>query len=130
MVHFSPEQSHWVLQWVNHLSMSRPLCSSFSVVKQLELLSEYFARYCRNWLSLTEWNTYSWQPKMVYCKLDILVKMVNCKLTTIANKRVYCRPVFAMRCLSLGGIEGVWGGYIRQNSSLMHSLMTCHAHVW
>ena len=36
------------------------------------------------------------------------MKMVNCKLTTIANKTVYCRLLLAMRCLSLGAIEGVW----------------------
>ena len=35
--------------------MFRLLCS-FSVVKQLELRSAYFERYCRNWLSFTELN--------------------------------------------------------------------------
>ena len=43
---------------VNHLSMSRPLCWSFSVVQLLELYSAYFGRYCRNWLSFTALQLY------------------------------------------------------------------------
>ena len=70
---------------VNHLSMSRPLCWSSSVVQLLELYSAYFWRYCRNWLSFTALKMYPWHLKMVYCKLDILLKMASCKVTTIEN---------------------------------------------
>ena len=66
--------------------MSRPLCWSFSIVKKLELWSACFGRYCRNWLSFTALKTYSWHLKMVYCQLDILVKMVSSKVTTIENE--------------------------------------------
>ena len=62
----------------------------FGVLKHLELRSAYFWRYCRNWLSFTELKTYSWKLKMVYCKLDILLKMVNWKLKTIANELFNC----------------------------------------
>ena len=55
------------------------------------------------------------------------MKMVSCKVMMIENKIVYCRPLLATRCLSLGALRG-WG-YIWQNSSLTHKLMTCHAHV-
>ena len=40
-----------VLWGVNHLYMCRPLCWSFHVVKELELESACFGRYCRNCLS-------------------------------------------------------------------------------
>ena len=57
----------------------------FSVVQLLELYSTYFGRYCRNWLSFTVLKIYPWHLKMVYCKLDILLKMVSCKVMTIEN---------------------------------------------
>ena len=72
-----------VLKGVNHLSMSRPLCWSFSIVKQLELWSGCFGSYCRNLLGFTTLQTYSWQLKTVYCKLHMLMKMVSCNLQNV-----------------------------------------------
>ena len=65
------EQTRWLPSWVkglsyvevlwrvNHLSMSRQLCWSFSVVKLLDLYSAYFGTYYRNWLSFTALKMYS-----------------------------------------------------------------------
>ena len=40
-----------------------------------------------NWLSFTELKMYSGQLQMVYCKLDVLMKMVNCNLMKIVDKK-------------------------------------------
>ena len=66
--------------------MSRPLGWSFSVVQLLELYSAYFGRYCRNMLSFTALQMYPWHLKMVYYTVDILLKMVSCKVMTIENE--------------------------------------------
>ena len=55
-----------VLMGVNHISMSRPHCWSFSIVKQLDQM-------------------YSSQLWTVYCKLHVLMKMVSCKVMMIRN---------------------------------------------
>ena len=70
---------------INHLSMSRPLWWSFSVVQLLELHSAYFGRYCRNWFTFTALQMYPQHLYMIYCKLDILLKMVSYKVMTIEN---------------------------------------------
>ena len=59
-------QTRYLPSWVKGLSYVEVLqggqssfhvqSSLFSVVKQLELRGAYFERYCRNWLSFTEWN--------------------------------------------------------------------------
>ena len=71
---------------VNHLSMSRPLCWSFSVVQLLELYSAYFGRYSKNVLSLTALQMYHWHLQMIYYKLDILLQMVSYEVMTIENE--------------------------------------------
>ena len=88
--HEMPLRGVEVLKVVNHLAMSRPLCWSFSLVKQLEGWSASFGRYFRNWLSFTALHTYSWQLKMEYCNLHILMKTVSCKVTMIENQHFNC----------------------------------------
>ena len=41
--------------------------------------------------------------KMVYCKLDVLVKMVSCKVMTIENETVYCKLDILMKTVSCKG---------------------------
>ena len=79
--------------------MSRPLCWSFSVVKLLELYSVYFGRYCRNWLSFTALRMYLWCLKMVYYKVNILLKIVSCKVMTIANKPEHFNCMQTVICI-------------------------------
>ena len=76
------------------------------VVKNFELSSEYFGRYCNNRLSLQQLKTYSWKLKIVYCKLKMYsqkLKMVYWKLKTIENELRSTGsnlvPLLATRCL-------------------------------
>ena len=75
--------------------MSRPLCWSFSIVKQLEPWSACFGRYCRNWLNFTTLQTYSWQLKTVYCKLHVLMKMVSCKVMMMEMSVLTATPLIS-----------------------------------
>ena len=52
--------------------------------------------------------------KMVYCKLDILIKMVSCKVTTIENQHGYqgnrgLGGMVAGVLWAIRGVEGVRG---------------------
>ena len=88
--------------------MSRPLCWSFSIVKQLELWSACFGRYCRNWLTFTALQMYSWQLKMVYCKLHLMVKMVSCKVMMMMKNKCFNCNNFNICSWSYGNYPVCW----------------------